>query len=68
MPFVLRLTDEDTAALREQAEREHRSMHEVALLAVRERIGVSRRNEILDAIMDQIETEDAKLLAALGDA
>ena len=38
MAMTLRLTDEETALLREQAEREGRSMHEVVRLAIRERI------------------------------
>ena len=37
--MTLRLTDDETARLREQAEREGRSMHEVVRLAIQERIG-----------------------------
>ena len=38
MAMTLRLTDEESAALREQAEREGRSMQEVARAAVRQYI------------------------------
>ena len=37
MAMTLRLSDEETALLRRQAEREGRSMHEVVRLAIRER-------------------------------
>jgi hypothetical protein len=66
MSFVLKLSAEDQEALREQAEREHRSMHEVAVLAVRERIGTARRNMLLDEAFDRIAREDAALLAELA--
>jgi hypothetical protein len=38
MAMTLRLTDEETALLRRQTEREGRSMHEVVRLAIQERI------------------------------
>ena len=38
MAMTLRLSDEETALLRRQAEREGRSMHEVVRLAIQERI------------------------------
>lgn len=38
MAMTLRLTDEESAALREQAERESRSMQDVARAAVRQYI------------------------------
>lgn len=41
MAMTLRLTDDETAALRAQAEREHRSMQEVARAAVRTYIGMA---------------------------
>jgi hypothetical protein len=66
MAFVLKLGPEDQEALREQAAREHRSMHEVAVLAIQQRIGTARRNEVLDALTDQIFDEDAKLLDILA--
>jgi hypothetical protein len=45
MAFVLRLTEEETELLRTQAEREHRSMHEVARLAVLERISAAEQDD-----------------------
>jgi hypothetical protein len=45
MAFVLKLTDEETELLRAQAEREHRSMHEVARLAVLERVADAEQDE-----------------------
>ena len=68
MSFVLKLSDEDQAALREQADREHRSMHEVAVLAVRERIGMAQRAAVLDTIVDSIVSQDAKLLDVLANS
>lgn len=65
MAFVLKLAPEDQEALREQAAREHRSMHEVAVLAIQQRIGTARRNAVLDALTDEIFDEDAKLLSIL---
>jgi hypothetical protein len=41
MAFVLKLSEEETELLRTQAEREHRSMHEVARLAVLERVAAA---------------------------
>jgi predicted transcriptional regulator len=67
MAMTLRLTDEETELLRRQAERERRSMHEVARLAIIERarraehgervIGETRRvlerhRDVLDALRD----------------
>ena len=43
--MTLRLTDDETARLREQAEREGRSMHEVVRLAIQERIARQDHNE-----------------------
>lgn len=51
MAFVLKLTDEETELLRAQAEREHRSMHEVARLAVLERINGARQDERREAFI-----------------
>lgn len=62
--MTLRLTDEDTEALRECALREGRSMQEVALDAVR--IYVTARQERLGAIIERIATEDAELLDRLS--
>ena len=45
MAFVLKLTDEEAELLRVQAEREHRSMHEVARLAVLDRVANAEQDE-----------------------
>jgi predicted transcriptional regulator len=66
MAFVVKLSPEDTEALREQAAREHRSMHEVAVLAIKERIDRNRRAVVLDALFDEVAVEDAELLDRLG--
>ncbi len=64
--MTLRLTDEETEALRKRAEREGRSMQEVARTAVREYIDTRSRNEVLDDLFDRAAAEDAELLARLA--
>jgi predicted transcriptional regulator len=64
MAMTLRLSDEDTAALRAAAEREGRSMQEVVRIAVHEY--VTRRTERRDAALATIVSEDADLLDRLG--
>lgn len=66
MAFVLKLSPEDTEALRLQAEREHRSMHEVARLAVQERIGTAERIGYLRSLVAQIHVEDEDAIRELG--
>jgi len=66
MAFVLKLSPEETEALRELAAREHRSMHEVAMLAIRSRIAAARRTEVLDQLFDAAAAEDAELLDRLA--
>ena len=66
MAFVVKLSPEDTEALREQAAREHRSMHEVAVLAIKSRIDGDRRAAVLDGLFDQAAAEDAELLDRLA--
>jgi predicted transcriptional regulator len=66
MAFVVRLSTEETEALREQAAREHRSMHEVAVLAIRARVAADRRAAVLDELFDRTVVEDAELLDRLS--
>ena len=66
MAFVVKLSPEDTEALREQAAREHRSMHEVAVLAIQARIAANRRAAMLDELYDAATAEDAELLERLA--
>jgi plasmid stability protein len=60
----LRLTDEEAAALRERAEKEGRSMQEVARDAIRQY--TSDRPARLAAAIDRIRAEDAELLDRLS--
>jgi predicted transcriptional regulator len=66
MAMTLRLTDDELAALRESAEREHRSMQEVAREAIR--AYTSQRTRRRDDLLSQIVSEDANLLDRLGKA
>ena len=66
MAFVVKLSPEDTDALREQAAREHRSMHEVAVLAIKSRIDAAHRAEVIDGLFDAAADEDAELLDRLS--
>lgn len=52
MAFVVRWSPEETEALRGQAAREHRSMHEVAVLAIRARVDADQRAATLDELFD----------------
>ena len=64
MPMTLRLTPEETDALREAARRENRSMQAVAREAIAAYVSsrTRRRDEHLAAIV----AEDADLLRRLG--
>lgn len=65
--MTLRLSDEETALLREQAELEHRSMHEVARLAVLERIAQTRRSDAVRSITREVLQRDAEALRLLAE-
>ena len=67
MAMTLRLTEEETAALRRQAEREHRSMQEVARLAILDRINSSERANFMREIADEIMVRDAEALQRLSE-
>lgn len=64
MPMTLRLTPEETAALRETARREQRSMQSVAREAIS--AYVSSRARRRDEHLARIVAEDAELLRRLG--
>ncbi len=64
MAMNLRLTDLESAALRDRAAKEGRSMQEVARTAIAEY--VSRRPERLRDAIERVRTEDADLLERLG--
>jgi plasmid stability protein len=65
--MTLRLTDDETDALRLRASREGRSMQEVARTAVREYIDRTSRRELLDGILDQELPRYAEALRRLGE-
>ncbi|MCF8539677.1 MAG: hypothetical protein K9G12_05300 [Candidatus Nanopelagicales bacterium] len=67
MAMTLRLTEEETEALRRQAEREHRSMQEVVRLAVLDRISKSERTALMRDIADEIMERDAEALRRLAE-
>ncbi len=66
MPMTLRLTDDESAALRARAERENRSMQDVARAAVREYIESHSRAELLDEVLDEELPRYAEALERLG--
>jgi len=64
MAMNLRLNDEEMAALRQRAEREGRSMQEVAKAAINDYL--SRRPDRLRDAIERVRTEDAELLDRLS--
>jgi len=67
MAMTLRLTDDETDALRTRAEREGRSMQEVARDAVRRYIEVTSKRELLDEAIASELPRYAEALRRLGD-
>jgi hypothetical protein len=65
--MTLRLSDEETDALRRRAQREGRSMQEVARAAVREYIDRTSRRELLDEVLDEELPRFAEALRRLGE-
>ena len=68
MAMTLRLTDEETALLRQQAEREGRSMHEVVRLAIHERIARQYHSDRVRLAARRVATEHSEILERLKDA
>ena len=66
MAMTLRLDDQETEALRRTAEREGRSMQEVAKQAVRDYIERTSRQQLLDQVLDQELPRYAEALERLG--
>lgn len=64
MAMNLRLTEDETEALRARAELEGRSMQEVARSAIAAYI--SDREKRLQSAIQRVRTEDAELLERLG--
>jgi hypothetical protein len=67
MAMTLRLTEEETEALRRQAEREHRSMQEVVRLAVLDRIENMDRAERIRETTEYVLQRDAEALRRLAE-
>ena len=65
--MTLRLSDDETDALRRRAQREGRSMQEVARAAVREYIDRTSRRELLDEVLDAELPRFAEALRRLGE-
>jgi predicted transcriptional regulator len=68
MAMTLRLSGEETALLRRQAEREGRSMHEVVRLAIQERIDRQDHTDRVRRAARRVATEHREILDRLKDA
>jgi predicted transcriptional regulator len=66
MPMTLRLSDDEADALKRRADREGRSMQDVARQAVREYVETHSRAELLDQVLDQELPPYAEALERLG--
>lgn len=64
--MTLRLTEDQTAALRQLAAHENRSMQEVAVTAVEEYVRAHTKRALLDAVLDTELTRYADALERLG--
>ena len=67
MAMTLRLTDDEAAALRKRAEREGRSMQDVAREAVRQYVDRASRRELVDQVLDEELPRYAEALRRLGE-
>jgi hypothetical protein len=67
MAMTLRLTNDETDALRRRARREGRSMQEVARAAVRDYIERTSQRELLDEVLDAELPRYAEALQRLGE-
>jgi predicted transcriptional regulator len=65
--MTLRLSDDETEALRRQAQREDRSMQEVARQAIRDYVERAARRELLDRVLDEDLPRYAEALRRLGE-
>ena len=65
--MTLRLTDDETEALRRQADVEGRSMQDVARQAVRDYVESHTRAELLDQVLDSELPRYAEALRRLGE-
>jgi len=67
MAMTLRLTAEETEALRQRAHLERRSMQEVARQAIREYVEGHSRADLLDRVLEQEIPRYAEALRRLGE-
>jgi len=65
--MTLRLTPEETDALRRRAQRERRSMQDVARQAIREYVEEHSRAELLDEVLESEIPRYAEALRRLGE-
>jgi len=66
MAMTLRLSETQTEALRAQAQREHRSMQDVALQAVDDYLETHTKRALLDTVLDSELARYADALERLG--
>lgn len=66
MAMTLRLDEQETEALRRRAQREGRSMQEVAREALRDYIERTSRRDLLDEVLDRELPRYAEALERLG--
>jgi len=64
--MTLRLTDDEAEGLRRMAERQHRSMQEIAREAIREHVARTTRLEAVDRAVDDVLVRYADALDRLG--
>lgn len=67
MAMTLRLSEQETEALRRRAEHEGTSMQEIARAAVREYIERASSRELLDRVLDEQLPRYAEALRRLGE-
>lgn len=67
MPMTLRLTDDEMQALRLRAQREGRSMQEVAREAVRDYVQRTSHRELLDEVLEEQLPRYAEALRRLAE-
>jgi len=68
MAMTLRLTDEEAAALRGQADEEGRSMQDVARAAVREYVARRGNTRLVDEELQYVVTRYSEALRRLGES
>lgn len=65
--MTLRLSDDETEALRRCAQREGRSMQEIVRQSVREYVDTTSRRQLLDRVLDAELPRYAEALERLGE-